>query len=60
MKKREDEWGTWFVWRLTPTFDRPRITTSGDSAGGSCEYLPTVKRRIGAGEKSFEEMWICF
>ena len=46
--------------RLTPIFDRPRITTSGDSAGGSCEYLPTVKRRIGAGEKSFEEIWICF
>lgn len=37
---------------ITPTFDLPTTTTSGPSAGGSCENLPTVKRRIGAGEKS--------
>jgi len=39
----------------TPTFDLPRTTTSGPSEAGSCENLPTVKRRIGAGEKSFVE-----
>lgn len=44
----------------TPTFDRPRTATSGDSAGGNCENFPTVKRKIGAGAKSFEERWICF
>jgi hypothetical protein len=35
----------------TPTFERPRNTTSGPSATGSCENLPTVKRRIGVGLK---------
>jgi hypothetical protein len=38
--------------QVTPTLERPRIATSGLSGGGSSENLPTVKRRIGAGEKN--------
>ena len=44
----------------TPTLDRPRTATSGPSGTGSCENLPTVKRRIGAGEKSSVERRISF
>ena len=43
----------------TPTLERPRITTSGLSAAGSWANFPTVKRRIGAGEKYSVERWIC-
>jgi hypothetical protein len=39
----------------TPTFERPRTATSGDSAWGNWENFPTVKRRIGAGAKNFKE-----